>query len=858
METTTTPNTDLSAHTPMMRQYLGLKKDHADKLLMYRLGDFYELFYEDAVKAAKLLDITLTQRGKSAGSAIPMAGIPFHAADNYFARLLRAGESVAICEQIGDPATSKGPVERQVVRILTPGTLSDEAYLDQSQACWLAALYQDKQTYGLAYAEVSSGRFLICEVNNLTDLNAELQRIAPAELLISEDAPSSHSELGINTLSKRPSWEFEHDTATRLLCEQFKTKDLSGFGCHDHTAATTAAGGLLQYLQLTQRQALPHLQGLKLEQRGDLLHLDSTTYLNLELCKNLHGGSDNTLLQVIDKTTTTMGKRLLSQWLKSPLRHPGRLNRRFQAIEDLKLQQNYRTIRESLANVSDIERINGRIALMSAKPRDLTNLRQTLVITPTIQSNVETLTSNALKGLQNQLQNFPDCLQLLQRAIIDNPPVVLRDGGVIATGYDQELDQLRNLSDNSNQFLLELEEKERSACGVSTMKLGYNRVHGYYLELSRAQAAQAPEHWVRKQTLKNVERYITPELKTFEDQVLSAKSRALAREKLLYEDLLSQLTPYLPGLQQLATALAQLDVLSNLAERADSLNWCRPQLIDQPGIHIQGGRHPVIEQVISEQFIANDCQLNSEQCMLMITGPNMGGKSTYMRQTALIVLLAHIGSFVPAAAVQLGPIDRIFTRIGASDDLASGRSTFMVEMTETANILNSATQHSLVLMDEIGRGTSTFDGLSLAWACANHLASKVKSLTLFSTHYFELTQLSQLPAIRNVHLDATMHQGDLVFLHQVKDGPASKSYGLQVAKLAGVSTQVIRLAQQKLTELEQQDNQADTANFSHPESPSSQPTHPAIDKLQQLDANNLTPRDALAVLFELVELTQSQ
>jgi DNA mismatch repair protein MutS len=792
-----------STHTPMMQQYLRIKAQHADKLLFYRMGDFYELFYEDAYKAARLLDITLTKRGQSGGEPIPMAGVPYHSAEPYLAKLIKAGESVAICEQIGDPATTKGPVERQVMRIVTPGTVSDENLLDDRRDSILCALHQVGDQFGLAWLEMSSGRLQLMQIQNQEALQSELMRINPAELL-TNDENKIHDQLkNIFCVRRRPPWEFEISAANRILTQQFQVLDLTGFGCNDLPLAICAAGCVLHYAKETQRSALPHIRSIQTERREESVLLDANTRANLELTMNLKGGTENTLVSVIDRTTTAMGARLLRRWLHRPLRDHAILKLRQQAINNLLVNNHRQSLQNSLAQIGDLERILARVALKSARPRDLVGLRNALQVLPELQTHLNYFNAHLIDQLRQQIKTFPELTDLLQRAIAQNPPVVLRDGNVIADGYHAELDELRALSENAGQYLIDLETRERTRTGINTLKVGYNRVHGYYIEISRAQAANAPTEYIRRQTLANAERFITPELKNYEDKALSARSRALALEKALYEELLEKLLLHLAALQETAQAVSELDVLVGLAESADHLNLVCPELNDQAGIKIIAGRHPVIEQVLEQPFVANDVTLNSQQRMLIITGPNMGGKSTYMRQTALITLLAYIGSFVPAKSVTLGPIDRIFTRIGAADDLAGGRSTFMVEMTETANILHNATDQSLVLMDEIGRGTSTFDGLSLAFACAEYLAQKIKAYTLFATHYFELTELAhQYSTIANVHLDAVEHGDAIVFLYAVKPGPADRSYGLHVAQLAGVPRDVIDRAKIKLSELE--------------------------------------------------------
>lgn len=842
-------------HTPMMQQYLRIKSDHPDMLLFYRMGDFYELFYEDAKRAAHLLDLTLTHRGQSADKPIPMAGVPYHAVENYLARLLKKGESVAICEQIGDPTASKGPVERQVTRIITPGTVTDEALLDARRDTVLLAINQQRKQYGLAWVDLSGGRFHLLEVADEAQLIAEINRLQPAELLI-------QSHLSANTLIKeshyaikiRPNWEFDLNRSRQLLCEQFKVSHLSAFGEKEYAMAFPAAGCLLAYLQTTQRQSLPHLTKITLEQSQDYLQLDAATQRHLELFENYQGGRENSLLAVLDHSASSMGSRLLKRWLGRPLSQAQQIEQRLEAVAELIAKKQDNLLHPLLRQVSDVERIISRIALKSARPRDLVQLGQTLTILPELHETIVANQTPLIKQIATHLTPQPVLQELLGSALVDNPPMLIRDGGVIAPGFDDELDELRALSEHATDKLIELETAEKQRSGLSSLKFGYNRVQGYYIELSRNQAEKAPANYQRKQTLKNVERYITPELKVFEEKVLSAQVKALAREKWLYDNLLEAIQQHIPALTELAQAIARIDVLSNFAERAQSLNWCRPELVAEPGLHIKGGRHPVVEQVLQEEFIANDLQLNNEQNMLLITGPNMGGKSTYMRQNALIVLLAHIGSFVPASQLRVGPIDKIFTRIGASDDLASGRSTFMVEMTETAHILRQATNKSLVLIDEIGRGTSTYDGMALAYATCAYLANTVKAYTLFSTHYFELTKLpEQFSCIRNVHLQATLATGRIVFLYRVVKGSANRSYGLEVAQLAGIPEEVLNLATHHLKFVQQQ---AETA----PVLPTiSEPLVPAaLKELAKIDADNLTAREALELVYRLKTLGMSK
>ena len=856
----TADNAQNTTHTPMMQQYLRIKAEHPDRLVFYRMGDFYELFYDDARRAAKLIDITLTTRGKSAGQPIPMAGVPYHAADNYLVKLVRQGESVAICEQIGDPKTSKGPVDRQVVRIVTPGTLTDDALLEAREENLVAAVCMDGERAGLAWLELSSGRFCISEPDSPSALEAELARLRPAELLVEETLAESGRLTQRAGMKSLPPWHFDKVAAERTLCQQFGTRDLTGFGCADLHCAVSAAGALLQYVRDTQRSALPHLRGLSTELDRDALLMDAATRRNLEIDSSLAGRPEHTLAGVLDHCATPMGSRLLRRWLNRPIRDRRTLRQRYAAVGAL-INRKTKALHALLRGVGDLERILARVALRSARPRDLAQLRTALTLLPEFKAGLHLAGAERLSALALAMGEHRALQLQLECAVIDEPPMLIRDGGVIRAGYDAGLDELRELSSNADGFLSRLERDERERTGIATLKVGYNRVHGYFIEISKGQAAKAPDNYTRRQTLKGAERYITPELKRFEDQVLSARERALAREKQLYEVLLEELAKELDGLQQMAAAVAELDVLDNLARRAGELNYSEPQLDERPGIKIRGGRHPVVEQVLDNDFIANDLDLHDQRRVLIITGPNMGGKSTYMRQTALIALLAHVGSYVPAESAVIGPLDRIFTRVGAADDLSGGRSTFMVEMTETANILHNATRESLVLMDEVGRGTSTFDGLSLAWACAHHIGEQLGAFTLFATHYFELTELAnQLSTAVNVHLDATEYKNRLVFMHTVKDGPANRSYGLQVAALAGVPESVIAAARIYLEALEQ-------PALPRPATVATQTpavlqdwfelTPPASGKdalrtaIQQLDPDNMTPRQALAALYRL-------
>ncbi|EOD80608.1 DNA mismatch repair protein MutS [Grimontia indica] len=845
----------------MMQQFLKIKAQHPEELLFYRMGDFYELFYDDAKRASQLLDISLTKRGASAGEPIPMAGVPYHSVEGYLARLVQLGESVAICEQIGDPATSKGPVERQVVRIVTPGTVSDEALLSERVDNLIAAIFAHGERFGYATLDITSGRFLLSEPATEEEMQAELQRTRPAELLYPEDFAFPSLTDMCKGSRRRPIWEFDLETAKQQLNQQFGTRDLVGFGVEECSLGLAAAGCLMQYVKDTQRTALPHIRALVKENKDQSVILDAATRRNLELTQNLSGGLENTVASVLDRTTTPMGSRLLKRWLHQPMRDFKIVNRRLDAITALKDTGLYVDLANSLRPVGDMERILGRLAIRSARPRDMARLRGALQQLPEIESLLDEVQDEAIAPLKQASAPMPELAELLERAIVEAPPVVIRDGGVIAPGYNAELDEWRDLADGATRYLEELEARERDRHDIDTLKVGFNQVHGFYIQVSRGQSHLVPPYYVRRQTLKNAERYIIPELKEHEDKVLNSKSKALALEKKLWEELFDQLLPHLEKLQRAAEALSTLDVLANLAERAESLNYCRPTLTEQRGIDIAGGRHPVVEQVMDAPFIANPTSLNPDRRMLIITGPNMGGKSTYMRQTALITLMAHIGSYVPAESVTLGPVDRIFTRIGASDDLASGRSTFMVEMTETANILHNATENSLVLMDEIGRGTSTYDGLSLAWASAEWLAEKLKAMTLFATHYFELTELSgQVPGLVNVHLDAVEHGDEIAFMHAVQEGAASKSYGLAVAGLAGVPKTVIQRAKTKLRQLEASGHEVVTGEQAAPTSSAAAqlsllPELSEVEKaLADVEPDNLTPRQALDALYRLKAL----
>ena len=852
----------------MMQQYLRIKAQHPDVLLFYRMGDFYEMFYDDARRASELLDIALTQRGASAGAPIPMAGVPAVTLDSYLAKLVRKGQRVAICEQRGDPGKTKGPMDREVVRIVTPGTVTDEALLEERRDNVLASVYGQGGRYGLAWLDLSAGRFSVMELANLASLEAEVERLRPAEILAPDGAQPALTRS--STAEERPwrtraPWQFEIDSATRALTEQFRTRDLAGFGCADKPLAIAAAGALLAYVRETQKSALPHLLSITTEERDAALIMDPATRRNLELDESMAGSPDLTLAGVFDRTATAMGGRLLRRWLHRPLRDRDILRARYHAVATLIEQVQHDQIAQILRAVGDLERILARIALRSARPRDLAQLRTALAALPSLRHTVAAAQSPLLQQLYAEISDHHDEHALLTRAIVEAPPHYLRDGGVIAEGYDGELDELRTLGGNTEQFLLELEQRERERSGLSSLKLGFNRVQGFFIEVNRSQADRVPPEYIRRQTVKSAERFITPELKSFEDKVLGARDRAQARERALYEELLDLICANLPALQATTSAVAQIDVLSCFAERATALQCAQPELVDDPMLEIDGGRHPVVERAGQQPFIPNDLRFDDARRMLIITGPNMGGKSTYMRQTALIVILAHIGCFVPARRAILGPLDRIFTRIGASDDLAGGRSTFMLEMTETANILNNATDKSLVLMDEVGRGTSTFDGLSLAWACAAFIATKIRAFTLFATHYFELTSLAaEAAGVANVHVEAVEHGDRLVFLHSVKEGPANQSYGLQVAALAGIPKSVTAQARRYLTELERERDalrsysspQGELPLFAPAPVPVAAPMveSAALQALRAADPNTLSPRDALDLLFRLKSL----
>ena len=848
-------------HTPLMKQYFAAKAEHPDVLLFFRMGDFYELFYDDARKAARLLDITLTQRGSSAGQPIPMAGVPHHACEGYLARLVALGESVAICEQVGDPAASKGLVERKVVRIVTPGTVTDEALLDERRDTLLLAISRGKGGYGLAWADLASGRLRANEVDNDDMLEAELARLQPAETLVPDEEGWPECVLESRGLRRRAPWLFDADSGRRQLLQFFGVHDLAAFGIEGKPRAIAAAAALLGYVEETQKQRLPHLRAIALETGDEAIAMNAATRRHLELDSRVDGDARATLLGVLDSTVSPMGGRLLRRWLHRPLRDRRVVGERHHAVQTLVEHRADELLREAFRGLGDMERILSRVALRSARPRDLSTLRDGLSLLPVVREILAPLDSPRLQALHAELGEHDATAHVLRAAIVPQPPLLARDGGVIAEGYDATLDELRALSTNADQFLIDLEAREREATGIANLKVGYNRVHGYYIEISKGQSDKAPVHYTRRQTLTGAERYITEELKGFEDKVLSARERSLAREKLLYDGLLDILNEVLEPLRRCALALSELDVLAGFAERAQALDWSMPTLRDEPGIAIERGRHPVVEALRDAPFEPNNLVFDDATRMYVITGPNMGGKSTFMRQNALIVLLACIGSFVPALRATIGPIDRILTRIGAGDDLARGQSTFMVEMSETAYILHHATEQSLVLMDEIGRGTSTYDGLALADAVARQLASSNRSYTLFATHYFELTALAEPGSgIANLHLDAVEHGDALVFMHAVRPGPANRSFGLQVAALAGLPKAALQQARARLAELESQNRDAPVVPMSAPALDSPQqfglfsPQSAALDALAALDPDELTPKQALEALYRLKSL----
>ncbi len=868
----------LKQHTPMMAQYLGLKADFPDTLVFYRMGDFYELFYADAEKAARLLDITLTRRGQSAGEPVVMAGVPFHSMESYLARLIKLGESVAICEQVGEVGAAKGPVERKVVRVVTPGTLTDSELLGDKSESILLALHQGPRNgCGLAWLSVTQGELQLAECT-ADELEAWVERIAPSELLYSAGVtPSLEQRLKALRLSSslsltaRPEWQFDAALGQRKLLEQLQAASLASWNAESLAQAHAAAAALLGYAEHTQGRALSHVQSLRVQRNDELIDLPLATRRNLELTQTLRGEDKPTLFSLLDSCMTGMGSRLLKSWLLEPRRERAQAQQRLAAIGQLRGANGagpWHRLREQLKGISDVERISARVALRQVRPRELVALQLTLQksehLAPILQGPDALLTQIA-----QHLQPPPGCAALLQRAILEEPAALIRDGGVIAAGFDAELDELRAIQNNCDAFLLDLETREKARTGIANLRVQFNKVHGFYIEVTQGQIDKVPDDYRRRQTLKNAERFITPELKAFEDKALSAQERALAREKWLYEQLLDELQAFIPRLSQLARALATLDLLCTLAERSLTLNWCAPQFVKEPCIEISQGRHPVVEARLAETaalrpasgsngcFIPNDTRLGLKARMQVITGPNMGGKSTYMRQVAIIALLASLGSYVPAQACRLGPLDAIHTRIGAADDLANAQSTFMLEMTEAAQILHSATPHSLVLMDEIGRGTSTFDGLALASGIAAHLHDKTQAFTLFATHYFELTEFpAQHHAALNVHVSAAESGADIVFLHEIQAGPASRSYGIQVARLAGMPAAVVHHARAALVALEAQasETQAQVDLFAPPPAAETMGSSAVEAALGTINPDALSPREALEVLYTLKKL----
>ncbi len=843
----------------MMQQYLRIKADYPDTLLFYRMGDFYEMFHDDAERGAELLGITLTSRGKSTANPIKMAGVPFHSVNQYIQKLIKLSIPVAICEQIGDPTTSKGPVERKVVRVITPGTLTDENLLDARTENILMAVKKFNKGWSMAMLEVSSGRFSAREIPSSESIQSEIDRIQPAEILVGESTDQTEN-LSTNRLQEVPQWYFSYDRASELLKKQFGVVDLAVFECDQYPEATAVTGALLQYARDVYGAELPHIQSFRIEKPDEFVLLDSHSWRNLEIEATLSGDTKNSLLELFDRCSTTMGARQLRRWFRYPVRNRQEVERRHRIIAHLCEEGRSETSKVNLHKIGDIERIVSRVATRTARPTDLVRLKESLQSVPSLIELIAEGDCQEVIDLCNSMEALPDLTELLSRAIQDEPATMIRDGGVIQQGYDGQLDELIKLRDDSGHALSEMEIRERERTGIKNLRIHFNRVHGYYIEVPRLATEQIPAEYTRRQTTKNTERYITPELREFESQILSAKERSLAREKALYDELLDNLQQFVARIQTTAKTVAEIDVLCNFANRSKTLDLQRPKLVDEPGIAITAGRHLLVESMLSKPFVPNDTELNERNHLLLITGPNMGGKSTYMRQTAVIALLAYTGSYVPADSVTIGPIDRIFTRIGASDDLSAGSSTFMVEMTEMASILHSATQKSLVIVDEIGRGTSTFDGLALAWACAHSLLADVQALCMFSTHYFEITALAEsLTGAKNVHLDAVKHGGEIIFLYEVKEGATNQSYGIQVARLAGIPSKVIAVASEKLAELSmsacKQAVQIDEQLY-QPSIFDSQAKliSPALDRLGEVQPDNISPREALEILYQLKQL----
>lgn len=844
----------------MMRQYLSIKQEYPDLLLFYRMGDFYELFFDDAKNASEWLGITLTQRGKANGEPIPMAGVPYHAVDNYLARLVKQGKSIAICEQIGDPAASKGPVERKVVRVITPGTLSEESLLEESSVNLLAAIYccEKNNKYGMAWMDLAAGKFYCSEYSNYDALSTELSRLKPAEILI--DADNRH----LFSIENYPfkdleNWQFDLHQNFNDLCSHFGVDNLDGFGCKDLSVAISAAGCVLQYAKQTQQNNLDHISKLKHISSNEILCINRFTRKHLEITENVFADDSVSLFNVINYCKTAMGTRLLKSWLHAPLVDRTKIERRLDLVESLLGSGVLAELRQDLSPIRDMQRILTRISLASARPRDLSGLRESLATIPLIKQTLEILSDKTLATYGKQLAIHNDELMLLSQALYDNPPVVIRDGNVIRNGYNLELDELRMLSQDASSLLEAMEKRERERTGINTLKVGYNRVHGFFIEISKAQSNQAPIDYTRRQTLKNAERFITPELKELEDKVLSAQSKALALEKKLYAELIIKLKMQVNSLQVTADKLSKLDIYQGFAHVALLNNYSRPIFIEQPCLEIVQGRHPVVEAHQEQPFIANNVSMNKDNKITIITGPNMGGKSTYMRMTAVIALLAHCGCFVPAESVKLSVLDAIYTRIGASDDLSGGRSTFMVEMSETANILNNASEKSLVLLDEIGRGTSTYDGIAIAYAALSELATHKKPFTLFATHYFELTEMStNHEGISNLHFGAIQHGNQLILDHQIHDGPTSKSYGIHVAEIAGVPQRVTEMARNYQYKLESNNNNSSKLdlqpnNFDKLSEKVKKAIDPRIEMLENIDPNELTAKNALDLIYQLTQ-----
>lgn len=827
---------DLSTHTPMIQQYLNVKKEYQEIFLFYRMGDFYELFYEDAIKASQILDITLTKRGFSSGKPVPMAGIPYHSVDIYLSKLIKLGKSIAICEQI-EKKPGSSIFERKVVRIITPGTISGEL-LNQFHDNIIAAIYQDKNKFfGYSTLDINSGRFIIITLDNKEKLKTEIKRTDPVEILLPENFLLSEVIADHIVVKKRPIWEFDIQTSYKKLNLQFGTNNLNGFGIKKDNIGLCAAGCLLQYAQHTQLNTLPHIKSLKIIKQKDIIIMDSETRCSLEITNNLTGNTENTLISILDGTVTPMGSRMLKRWLHSPIRNIKVIKYRQNSIESIKKDMLYEKLKVYLSKIGDLERILSRLALRTIKPKDLSRMRYSLEQTYKIRSILKNKTFKYIEILYKKINQFDDVLLLLKKAIANNPSLLLRDGGVIAKGYSDKLDELRNTDYNFSNFLITLENKERNFLNINSLKVGFNSVHGCYIQVSKKQSHLVPDYYIRRQTLKNVERYTTKKLKYCEDKIFDSNKKAIILEKILYEELIELLLPYLNPLKISANALSELDVLSNLAEKAFNFNYSKPIFSNKIEIKIKEGRHPVLERKLPDPFIPNDIQLSEKNNALIITGPNMGGKSTYMRQTALIVLMAYTGSFVPAEKATIGIVDRIFTRIGSSDDLSSGRSTFMVEMTETANILHNASKNSLVLIDEIGRGTSTYDGIALAWSCLDELSNGIKAITLFATHYIEITKLSNIHTnIKNVYFDAIEYDDNISFMYNVKNGQNNKSFGLSVAVLAGIPKKVMIEAYKKIQDLEN--------NY----------CHPVINILKQSDINSISPYKAIKLLFYLKKL----